>query len=127
MSEVEMTNDVIQAATEKMREAGQTEAAIANFTSALRRMQAGAQTLIPSDELEPAPDVPRLEDLPEPDLDALSQIAVIKLNGGLATSMGLTQPKSLLEAREGRSFLDIIAGQTLTLRRRYGVGVPLVL
>ncbi len=55
------------------------------------------------------------------------RFSMIKLNGGLATSMGLQQPKSLLEAREGRSFLDIIVGQTLALRRRYGIDLPLVL
>ena len=52
---------------------------------------------------------------------------MIKLNGGLATSMGLQQPKSLLEAREGQSFLDVIVGQTLALRRRFGIDLPLVL
>ena len=52
---------------------------------------------------------------------------MIKLNGGLATTMGLQQPKSLIEARDGKSFLDIIIGQTLALRQRYGVALPLVL
>ena len=52
---------------------------------------------------------------------------MIKLNGGLATTMGLQQPKSLMEARDGKSFLDIIIGQTLALRRRHGVELPLVL
>jgi UTP--glucose-1-phosphate uridylyltransferase len=41
--------------------------------------------------------------------------------------MGLRSPKSLLEAREGHSFLDIIVGQTLALRRRHGIQLPLVL
>jgi UTP--glucose-1-phosphate uridylyltransferase len=41
--------------------------------------------------------------------------------------MGLRSPKSLLEAREGRTFLDIIIGQTLALRRRFGVRLPLEL
>ena len=36
---------------------------------------------------------------------------MIKLNGGLATTMGLRQPKSLIEARDGHSFLEIIIGQ----------------
>ena len=54
-------------------------------------------------------------------------MALIKLNGGLATTMGLQQPKSLMEARDGLSFLDIIIGQTLALRRRYDVALPLVL
>jgi UTP--glucose-1-phosphate uridylyltransferase len=127
MAELEMTGDALTAATNKMRQAGQTEAAIANFASAAARVQAGARTLIPSDELVPAPDVPTLEELPEGGVEALNRVAVVKLNGGLATSMGLTQPKSLLTAREGRTFLDIIVGQTLTLRRRHGVRLPLVL
>ena len=70
----------------------------------------------------------RLGDLPvgEP-AAALSQVAMIKLNGGLATTMGLRSPKSLLEAREGRSFLDVIAGQVLNLRSEHGVQLPLIL
>jgi UTP--glucose-1-phosphate uridylyltransferase len=54
-------------------------------------------------------------------------VVAIKLNGGLATTMGLQQPKSLVEARDGRTFLDIIIGQTLALRRRYDVELPLLL
>ena len=70
----------------------------------------------------------RLEDLPDADAGAvLDRVAVIKLNGGLATSMGLRSPKALVEAREGHSFLDLIIGQTLVLRVRYGVRLPLIL
>ncbi len=69
-----------------------------------------------------------LDDLPDVDAaDALAHVVVIKLNGGLATTMGLQEPKSLVEAREGRSFLEIIVGQTLALRDRLGVRLPLVL
>ena len=94
----------------------------------MERVLSGAETMIPSSELEPAPDVPRLETLPEVDaVSVLERVAVIKLNGGLATSMGLQQPKSLLEARDGKTFLEIIIGQTLALRRRYGVRLPLIL
>ena len=57
----------------------------------------------------------------------LDRFALIKLNGGLATSMGLEQPKSLLEAKHGRTFLEIIVGQTLALRDRHGIRLPLVL
>ncbi len=52
---------------------------------------------------------------------------MIKLNGGLATTMGLQQPKSLVEARDGRSFLEIIVGQMLALRRSSGARLPLLL
>lgn len=123
-----MTVDPVTAAAEKMRDAGQSEASIRQFSSALERVRSGAQTLIPSAELEPAPDVPELEKLPDVDpASVLERLAVIRLNGGLATSMGLQQPKSLLEARDGKSFLEIIIGQTLALRRRYGVRLPLIL
>ena len=111
-----------------MREAGQPEEAIRGFASAYERLESGESAMLPSAELEPAGDVTALDELPDADAaDALGRVAVIKLNGGLATSMGLRSPKSLVEAREGRSFLDIIVGQTLALRRRYCVRLPLVL
>jgi UTP--glucose-1-phosphate uridylyltransferase len=123
-----MTADQVAAAAEKMREGGQSNAAISQFSYALESVLSGAQTLIGSSELEPAPDVPSLETLPDVDAaSVLERLVVIKLNGGLATSMGLQQPKSLLEARDGKSFLEIIIGQTLALRRRYGVRLPLIL
>ncbi len=117
----------LEQAEVKMREAGQPEEAIRNFASAYRRLESGESAMLPSDELEPVGDVDTLEDLPEADAGALDRVAVIKLNGGLATTMGLRSPKSLIEARAGRSFLDIIIGNTLALRRRYGVRLPLVL
>ncbi len=123
-----MSDETVDAARERMREVGQSEAAIRAFVSAMGQVRSGAATLIPSAELEPAPDVPGFEMLPEVDPSvALERLAVVKLNGGLATSMGLQQPKSLLEARDGRTFLQIIAGQTLALRRRHGVALPLIL
>jgi len=117
----------LEQAEAKMRDAGQPEEAIRAFANAYRRLESGDTAMLPSSELEPAGDVPTLDELPETDGHALGRVAVIKLNGGLATSMGLRSPKSLLEARAGRSFLDIIIGNTLALRRRYGVRLPLVL
>jgi len=115
-------------AERKMREHGQDEEAIANFLAARRRLRAGEQAWLPSDSLEPVADVPSLEDLPQvADATALAQVASIKLNGGLATTMGLRQPKSLVRARDEYSFLDISVGQTLALRRRCQVALPLVL
>ena len=121
-------SDPVQAAIDKMRAAGRSEDAIRSFASALTRVREGAQTLLPSAELEPAPDVPTLDQLPGADAgEALAELVVIKLNGGLATSMGLQHPKSLIEARDGRSFLEIIEDQILEVRRRYGVRLPLEL
>ena len=52
---------------------------------------------------------------------------MLRLNGGLGTSMGLTGAKSLLEAKDGLSFLDIIARQVLALREEHDARLPLVL
>ena len=123
-----MSDDGLRAATEKMRRAGAHPEAIAAFESAYRRLDSGETALLPSAELEPAGDVPALDRLPEADpAQALAGVVVIRLNGGLATSMGLQEPKSLIEARAGRTFLDLIVGQILALRERHGVGLPLVL
>ena len=119
------------AAAEKMRGDGAHEEAIRAFQAAYDRLASGARALVSSADLEPAGDVPALDDLPAvPEAQlagVLGAVALIKLNGGLATSMGLQQPKSLMEARDGHTFLDIIVGQTLHLRERHGVALPLVL
>ena len=123
-----MGSDGLKAAEAKMRAAGQPEGAIRSFRSAYQRLAAGESAEVASAELEPASEVPALAELPEADgAAALEHVVTIKLNGGLATTMGLRSPKSLVEARDGRSFLDIIIGQTLALRHRHGVRLPLVL
>ncbi|HWF55050.1 MAG TPA: UTP--glucose-1-phosphate uridylyltransferase [Solirubrobacteraceae bacterium] len=123
-----MSDEGARAAEQRMREAGQPDEAIRNFLHARERLRSGQATLIASSELEPASEVPSLQSLPDVDAaEALRQVAMIKLNGGLATTMGLRSPKSLLEAREGRTFLDLIIGQVLVLRRRHGVELPLIL
>ena len=123
-----MSDQGLRAAKDKMEAAGAPAEAVLAFESAYRRLVAGEEAMLPSAELEPAGDVPALEDLPaSDDAAALERVAVIKLNGGLATTMGLQEPKSLVQARDGRSFLEIIIGQTLALRARYGVRLPLVL
>jgi UTP--glucose-1-phosphate uridylyltransferase len=98
-----------------------------------RLQQLGGQQagLLPSEVLEPIADLPRLDELPEPSpsqvRDVLDGLVIVKLNGGLGTSMGLSGPKSLLEVKPGASFLDVLARQVLALRERHGARVPLVL
>ncbi|HEX4108639.1 MAG TPA: UTP--glucose-1-phosphate uridylyltransferase [Solirubrobacteraceae bacterium] len=124
------THPGLAAAEEKMRRAGLSASAIAAFKGNFELLVSGAQTLVASDELEPARDVPELGELPEPDAAgraALDRLALIKLNGGLATSMGLRHAKSLVPVRDGRSFLDLIVAQTLALRACHGARLPLLL
>jgi UTP--glucose-1-phosphate uridylyltransferase len=124
-----MSAEGLRAAEDKMRADGQQEEAVRAFARAYERLERGESAVIPSDTLEPAADVPSLDELPAAgDVgEALARVAVIKLNGGLATTMGLRGPKSLMEAREGMSFLDVIIGQTVALRERHGIPLPLVL
>jgi UTP--glucose-1-phosphate uridylyltransferase len=117
-----------RAAVAKMRTDGQSEEAIRTFERAYRALEAGASGTLPDAELEPVRDVPSAADAQTEDAsDALDRVAVIKLNGGLGTSMGMTRAKSLIEAREGLAFIDVIARQVLALRERHGIRLPLVL
>jgi UTP--glucose-1-phosphate uridylyltransferase len=123
-----MSAEGLRAAEAKMRAAGQPEEAISAFRRSYERVERGESAYLRSDDLEPVTGVPSFDELPEGDVgDALEAVAAIKLNGGLATTMGLRQPKSLIEARDGHSFLEIIIGQIVALRRTHGVRLPLAL
>ncbi|XP_049948349.1 UTP--glucose-1-phosphate uridylyltransferase-like [Schistocerca serialis cubense] len=57
----------------------------------------------------------------------LSKLIVVKLNGGLGTSMGCEGPKSVITVRNDMNFLDLTVEQILYLNSTYGTNVPLVL
>jgi UTP--glucose-1-phosphate uridylyltransferase len=84
--------------------------------------------MIPESSIDPL-EMESLADAEIAEDDAVAAVratAVIKLNGGLGTSMGMDRAKSLLCVRRGLSFLDIIARQVLHLRQRYDAPLPLV-
>ncbi len=104
----------------RMRDDGAGPAALAAFARRLAQLEAGPRAgLLGGDEIEPIEAPPRLADLPA--ATALDRVAVIRLNGGLGTSMGLRGPKSLIEVRPGHTFLDVIT------RQAEAHGLPLVL
>ncbi|HEV2874730.1 MAG TPA: UTP--glucose-1-phosphate uridylyltransferase [Thermoleophilaceae bacterium] len=111
----------------KMREEGLPESAIETFAHYERMLREGDQGLLPESELEPLESLPDASELLESDGSALDQAVVLKLNGGLGTSMGMTRAKSLLEVKDGLSFLDIIVLQVLYLREQHGARLPLLL
>ncbi|MGH3443916.1 MAG: UTP--glucose-1-phosphate uridylyltransferase, partial [Nocardioidaceae bacterium] len=118
----------LEQAREKMTEAGVDPAAIEVFAHYYRLLETGETGMVPESSIQPI-DVPALADIDLPDpppTDALAETAVVKLNGGLGTSMGLDRAKSLLEVRDGSSFLDVIVQQVLAARKRYGVRLPLL-
>jgi UTP--glucose-1-phosphate uridylyltransferase len=120
----------LEASIEKMRRDDVGDAAVQAFADAYERLREGETGVLAEDDIEPVDDVPAAEDLPDAGGHAggaLDHAVVIKLNGGLGTSMGMTGPKSLVEVKDGLTFLDIIVRQVLGLRERTGARVPLVL
>jgi UTP--glucose-1-phosphate uridylyltransferase len=118
----------LRLAREKMTAAGVHPLAIEVFAHHYRQLERGETGFIPESSIEPL-DMAALADAEvdeETGVRALRQTAVIKLNGGLGTSMGMERAKSLLCVRRGLSFLDIIARQTLHLRRTHDARIPLV-
>ncbi|XP_076268449.1 UDP-glucose pyrophosphorylase isoform X1 [Rhynchophorus ferrugineus] len=59
--------------------------------------------------------------------DMLNKLVVVKLNGGLGTSMGCYGPKSVITVRNDLTFLDLTVQQIEHLNKTYKVNVPLVL
>lgn len=79
------------------------------------------EMLLPFDTLEVCPDDARLKH------ELLDKLVILKLNGGLGTTLGCQGPKSAIEVRQGLSFLDLTVRQVEYLNSLYGVDVPLVL
>jgi len=109
----------------KMEAAGLDPTAIAAFEYAYEAWETGGTGLIPEKSIEPVASLPTYEEIagttiPAND-DLLAETVFLKLNGGLGTGMGLQKAKSLLEVREGLTFLDLIVRQVLAFRESRGV------
>lgn len=111
--------EIMQAA-----EVGKT--AIDVFESQVEQVRAGGSGMIHEADITPyeSPDLPDGEPT-DADREALDATAVIRLNGGLGTSMGMDRAKSLLPVRGDLSFLDIMVRQILHLREETGARLPL--
>lgn len=120
----------VELAQEKMRAAGVGATAIETFTHYYQLLREGTTGLIAESEIEALTRAIRLSELvldEQQAAAALAKTVVIKLNGGLGTSMGLDGPKTLLPVREGLNFLDVTVRQVLAAREQYGVRLPLLL
>jgi len=112
----------------KMRAAGMGDAPVAVFRRNYEALLRDETGMIPEDSIEPARDLRKAESLESGGgEDLLGEVAVVKLNGGLGTGMGLQGPKSLLSVRDGVNFLDLMVRQTLSLREQSGRNVRLLL
>jgi len=101
---------------------GEGKTSIAAFERSYELLCGGSAGMITESEIEPPAEVLEYDSLSEQswDEELLNQTVVVKLNGGLGTGMGLQKAKSLLEVKEGQTFLDLIAGQIIHLREDTG-------
>lgn len=124
-----MSDPALDQCIHKMRAAGISTAAIDNFTHYWHQCASGATGIIAESTIRPLLDPPQLaqtnisEDAARA---ALQQTVMIKLNGGLGTSMGLDQAKTLLTVRDGKNFLDLIVAQVRYARQHYDARLPLI-
>ncbi len=148
-----MAADGLQAGIDKLRAAGAADHTLVAFARYHDRLRAGDRGMLAESDIEPVAWVPDLDgdgmaDRPidqagldprhaeggrdpgaEPDHDRalLDQVVVVKLNGGLATTMAAGAGKGLLEVKPGLTFVDLAVHQIHHLRRRTGCRLPLLL
>lgn len=103
----------------KMVSAGVARPTLHAFQRAIHQVASGDLGLLPESTLEPIAQLPHLDEIGggESTESYLDQLTVIKLNGGLGTSMGLEKAKSLMPIKGEDTFLDFIAKQILFLRK----------
>lgn len=145
-----MSNSGLNQARTKMQDASVHPIAISVFEQLYKQLEKDTDGYIRESDITPLTEVATLGDLdsadelatqlqtqdPDPlniDVPKLGQpagaigaTALVKLNGGLGTSMGMSQAKSLLPVHKGLSFLDIIAGQVRWARARYDISLPII-
>ncbi len=122
----------LQKAAEKMRRDNLPESVIRNFERLFDDVIHGKTGVIAEDEIEPVREIACFSEITEC-ADTVSQgtrllekLVVIRLNGGLGTTMGLERAKSLLKVKGLLSFNDIIAKQLQCMGKKVGVAIPLV-
>ncbi|MFL6064415.1 MAG: UTP--glucose-1-phosphate uridylyltransferase [Friedmanniella sp.] len=124
-----MSEQGLKLAQEKMVAAGVNPQAIDVFSHYYRQVEEGVTGFIAEDSIEPLEHPDLLGDVTVSEEDARSALGatvMIKLNGGLGTSMGMDRAKSLLPVRGGDSFLDLIVNQVRSARQTYGAKLPLL-
>lgn len=100
----------------KMERANLHPVVIDTFSHYYKNIISGATGLISDKDIRPVTsdnieDADRIQKYAEAGRNASSNVVMIKLNGGLGTSMGLTRAKSLLKVKNEKTFLEIILKQ----------------
>ena len=111
-----------------MEAEGISQSAISAFESTFNSLVSGNTGIIHESDINPVPDLVSTDSITSsPDISLLKNTVVLKLNGGLGTGMGLDKAKSLLEVKDGDTFLDLTAKQVMKMREKYGFAVKFML
>jgi UDP-N-acetylglucosamine pyrophosphorylase len=109
-----------------MEQEGLSEIAIRAFLYQYAKLKnPGPIGMIPENQIDPIDTMPSIMDVasrknsptPAEISELLGKTAVIKLNGGLGTGMGLDRAKTLLQVRGDLTFLDVILKQFQRLKQ----------
>ena len=89
-----------------MEKEGIAQSAISAFESTFNSLVSGNTGVIHESTISPVPELVHSDSIAaEPNSSLLAETVVLKLNGGLGTGMGLDKAKSLLEVKNGDTFL----------------------
>ena len=89
-------------------------------------LTSGKDLMILESSVAPVESLTDYNELTE-DPKLLESTVMVKLNGGLGTGMGLEKAKSLLDLKDGMTFLDFIAKQVLDMREKSKVELAFML
>mmetsp|Transcript_29532 Transcript_29532/g.38189 ORF Transcript_29532/g.38189 Transcript_29532/m.38189 type:complete len:485 (+) Transcript_29532:71-1525(+) len=126
-----LSEEKFRAFQDKMVAEGMSDAAILAFKNAYLALIAGDSGMIDEKDIKPVRDLPSFEkdvqSRTKVEASLLNETVMLKLNGGLGTSMGLDKAKSLLTVKDGQTFLDLIAQQVMKTREQYDTNVRFML
>lgn len=95
-----------------------------------RYLKTRNEKIVWEDIKSPKDKIIQYDDIAEPTGDPkelVKKLAILKLNGGLGTTMGCVGPKSAITVRDGKNFIDLVVKQVRHLSSKYKVDVPLIL
>lgn len=122
----------LEAALKRMYADGLPHPVVKNYARLFEQVVKGDTGIITEDSLDPIGTIDTLEDIQGDEiyraigLRSVGQLAVIRLNGGLGSSMGMPNAKSLLPIRGNLTFNDLMIEQLKDLSTRTGHQIPLI-
>jgi UTP--glucose-1-phosphate uridylyltransferase len=132
MDKAATIDPVLKALKTKMQRDNAPEAAIEVFNDYYCQLKSGKSATIPESSITPVQrreiiDRNTLDRFSDQGKEALKQTVILKLNGGLGTTLGLAGPKSLIDVKNNLSFLDIAFSQVDRLNKSHGSAIPILL